>query len=81
MVNIQFKHGKIHKVNYKESYKIIAGLKLKCGLVAKSIIATRHQWHFTIKKATCEHCLKKGEPKKAVQLPTDLSNYHTFIKK
>ena len=75
-MNIRFKNGEIHKVDIKESFKSLKGIKLKCGLVANGIISTKHVWYFTFKKATCRHCLKKaGTP-----APTDLSNYHSFIK-
>jgi len=79
-MNIKFKNGEIHKIDFKESFKSLSGIKLVCGLSVKGIIATKHVWHFTFKKSTCKHCLKKTNPEKIVRKPTDLSNYHTFIK-
>jgi len=78
-MNIRFKNGEIHEIDLKGSLKSMDGIKLKCGLSAKGIIATKHVWHFTFKKATCKHCTKKVGTEKDVHHPTDLSNYHTFI--
>lgn len=79
MLNVKFEGGKIHKIDFKGSLKTIGRFRLGCGLATTGIIATRHGWHFTTKDATCEHCLKKKSAELAIE-PTDLSNYHTFIK-
>lgn len=79
MWNIEFVGGKIHKIDFKESVKMMGKFRLGCGLVTTTgMISTRHGWHFTRKAATCEHCLKKKDTKPKLE-PTDLSNYHTFI--
>lgn len=78
-LKVKFRNGKIHEIDGKGSltWNLLAGrVKLVCGLEAKGIISTKLQWYLTSSKATCEHCMKKtDEPK-----PTDLSNYHTFVK-
>jgi hypothetical protein len=80
-MNVKFKNGEIHKIDLKETLKSLSGIKLKCGLVAKGVISAKHVWHFTFQKTTCKHCIKKVGPERTVRLPTDLSNYHTFIEK
>jgi len=79
-VNIRFKNGEIHRIDLKGSIRSLRNIKLKCGLTVKGIVSTKHAWYFTFRKPTCKHCIKKVEPKRVVRSPTDLSNYHTFIK-